>query len=254
MDKQDNPLSNVALASQIPGDVSYYSERYGLPIANINDHDHEFLLVKTTGGWQLRDTSGKLKPWIIDFFTPELQQRVKTASTKTEPLARAIGIKANKKIKVLDATAGLGRDSYLLATMGCDVLMLERSPVMVILLTDALNQTRHLSLDLRQVDAKNFLQTDEANEFDVIYLDPMFPEKTKKALVKKEMQILQKIIGGDSDSNELFQLALKKAKQRVVVKRPKSAAPLGNKKPSYEILSKNYRFDVYTPRDSKCEI
>jgi 16S rRNA (guanine1516-N2)-methyltransferase len=83
---------------------------------------------------------------------------------------------------------------------------------------------------------------------DVIYLDPMFPERKKSASVKKEMQFFHEIIGKDEDSEGLIQSAIEKAIYRVAVKRPKIAGYLGNKKPTTQLLGKASRFDIYTKK------
>jgi 16S rRNA (guanine1516-N2)-methyltransferase len=79
----------------------------------------------------------------------------------------------------------------------------------------------------------------------VVYLDPMYPYREKSAKVKKEMQLLQRLLGGDPDSAELLEAARKVARNRVVVKRPAKAEPLGGLKPSLAIHSPNTRYDIY---------
>jgi 16S rRNA (guanine1516-N2)-methyltransferase len=169
-----------------------------------------------------------------------------------ELLAKAIGVKKNQPLIVIDATAGLGRDGFLLATLGCEVLLLERHSFIAERLQQALQQAlqspsyQHLKIKLLPIDARDYLQKlSKENYPDVIYLDPMFPERRKSALVKKEMQLLQALIGEDKDADELFTIALQRAKKRVVVKRPLSAPPLQNKPPHHSLKGKNTRFDVY---------
>lgn len=203
-------------------------------------------MVKCRDHWELQFNDTSLASWSLDFNQPALQQRVQRASIKNEAIAKAIGIKSAQALKVLDCTAGIGRDGYLLAHLGCDVTMLERSPVMAILLDDALKRSGLPNLKLIYQDAIAYLCSHPEKIYDVIYLDPMFPEKKKAALVKKEMQILQQLVGRDLDSDKLFQEALKSAKKRVVVKRPKNAESLCDEKPHHVISSKKYRFDVYS--------
>ena len=81
---------------------------------------------------------------------------------------------------------------------------------------------------------------------DVIYIDPMYPDRKKSALVKKDMQILQRLHGKDENTAELLDSALKFAKKRVVVKRPVQAETLSQKKPNTCIKSKKTRYDIYT--------
>ena len=95
------------------------------------------------------------------------------------------------------------------------------------------------------VDYLKSLDSSGLERPDVIYLDPMYPERKKSAKIKKEMQMLQHLVSDVNDENELFAVALKMARQRVVVKRPKSAKALINVKPSYTVSSVNTRYDVY---------
>ena len=82
-------------------------------------------------------------------------------------------------------------------------------------------------------------------EPDVVYIDSMFPEKKKSALVRKELQLLKKIVGQDPDQDQLLDVGKKAAKRRVVVKRPNAARCLNDQKPNISIKSRNYRFDIY---------
>lgn len=188
---------------------------------------------------------------MIDFLTGPFNYRLRHLQKK-ELLAKAIGINSSSSFYVIDATAGLGRDGFLLAVLGCRVLMLERSAVLATELKEGLEVAlqdpsyQHLQIRVLHTDAKDFLRNLNPIDYpDVIYLDPMFPEKKKTALVKKEMQSLQSIIGQDEDADLLFTIALEKAKKRVVVKRPQHASPLANKKPHHTIVGKKIRFDVY---------
>ena len=164
---------------------------------------------------------------------------------KNHDLCKAVGVKTYPK--VLDATAGLARDAFILAKLGCEVTMLERHPTIIPFIEQAL--TVFTDDEVRQrmhfyaCDALVFLKDCEL--FDVVYLDPMFPLDNRTALAKKEMQQLQTIVGHDEDSEQLLDLARKKAKQRVVVKRHKLAPCLANQKPNFSIQGKSTRYDVY---------
>jgi 16S rRNA (guanine1516-N2)-methyltransferase len=190
----------------------------------------------------------------IDFLAPKTIYRLKHSSHKKELLARAIGIKHNHKPSVLDATAGLGRDGFLLAYLGCEVTLIERSPAIAPILRDALTQAlthplfAHLKINLINTDAKKYLAAlDPLSQAlpDVIYLDPMYPHRTKSALVKKEMRMIRELVGDDVDAPDLLQLALQRATQRVVVKRPRLAAPLGDLTATFSIEGSQQRFDIY---------
>ena len=152
---------------------------------------------------------------------------------------------------MLDATAGLGRDSFVLASLGCQVTMIERNPVVAALLENGLDRAK-LNNDIADiVNNMSLAQFSLTNgkpdlaEVDIVYLDPMYPHREKSAAVKKEMRVFQTLVGEDLDADELLAPALKLAKYRVVVKRPTYAPPLANKKPSTSIKMKKNRFDVY---------
>lgn len=170
------------------------------------------------------------------------------AEGKKQGLIRAC--KPTPGMRIIDATAGWGRDSAVLASFGADVLMIERHPVMSVLLTDALAHRvlldeQSLSLSLHQGDAYSYFEALSPDRYpDVIYIDPMHPERTKSALVKKDMQVLQQMIGADEDVLALIKMAVTRVKQRVVVKWPQKSAAL--LKANSCIEGKTVRFDIYT--------
>ncbi|MDI1351327.1 MAG: class I SAM-dependent methyltransferase [bacterium] len=170
---------------------------------------------------------------------------------KKQGIVRAC--KPNKEVKIIDATAGWGRDAAVLASFGADVLMLERNPVMASLLADALvrqseSDKQHMKLSLHHGDAYSYLNRLEQDEYpDIIYIDPMHPERSKAALVKKDMQALQQMIGVDADALQLIELAITRVKKRVIVKWPQKVKAL---LPSSDgIAGKTVRFDFYLPKD-----
>jgi 16S rRNA (guanine1516-N2)-methyltransferase len=163
-------------------------------------------------------------------------------------------------IKVLDATAGLGRDSFVLADLGCRVGLCERHPVIVELLAASLAQAlcsgdqwlEEVSnrMQLHPGDARQLAES-ELRASDVIYLDPMFPVRSKSASVKKEMALFQAILDAGestSDADALLLWSLEQDVARVVVKRPAKAAVLAGRKPSHVISGKAVRYDVYVSR------
>jgi len=175
--------------------------------------------------------------------------RAKSVSKNNELIARAIGCKSHYRPRVLDATAGMGRDSFVMAKLGCDVLMQERCEPIYLLLENALNRLYESQPELKkylQLQKSNSIESfDTLEMIDVIYLDPMFPGRKKSALVKKEMRLFKLLAGEDCDADSLLTHALTANVKRVVVKRPKGAPQLKALKPSHEIISKNFRFDVY---------
>jgi 16S rRNA (guanine1516-N2)-methyltransferase len=169
------------------------------------------------------------------------------AEGKKQGLIRAC--KPAQGVKILDATAGWGRDSAILASFGAQVVMLERNSLMAALLSDAiLHQTeldkQKLKVSLYAADARFYLNNLADMDFpDVIYIDPMHPQRTKSALVKKDMQALQQMIGTDEDALDLIKVAISHARQRVVVKWPQKIKPLVV--PDSSIEGKTVRFDIY---------
>ena len=186
---------------------------------------------------------GKADRLSFDLTDGEVAKRASQVSKSNEVIAKAIGCKSHYRPNVLDATAGMGRDSLMMAMLGCEVVMQERNFAIFHLLENALERLKNDSLTLCRQDSIQSLTNDK--QINVIYLDPMFPERKKTALVKKEMRLFKLLTGDDLDSDQLLSSALQSKVSRVVVKRPKGAPFLGDKKPSHEIKSKKFRYDVY---------
>ncbi|MBB72803.1 MAG: 16S rRNA methyltransferase, partial [Legionellales bacterium] len=145
---------------------------------------------------------------------------------------------------IVDGTAGFGQDAWLFAQCGCRVELVERNPAMVMLLEDAIARADIETMQVVWADAKEHLSSLK-QQSDVVYLDPMFPERKKSALVKRNMQALQLLADAPQDEAALLDAALIAATKRVVVKRPKWADPLPGPAPSFNVETKGYRFDVY---------
>jgi len=186
----------------------------------------------------------------IDFLSGAVDHRRRFGGGKGQMIAKAVGIKGSQKLTVFDATAGLGRDAFVLATLGCDVVMCERSVEIHAALQDALARAnevewfQELSLKLIHADAIAYLKTIDWQP-DVIYIDPMYPPKNKSALPKKEMILLRDVVGDDLDADALFEVAMRVAKKRVVIKRARHAPEIALQKPTIVFEGKSSRFDVY---------
>ncbi len=190
-----------------------------------------------------------------EFVKGPLGYRRRKGGGKSQAIAKAVGLKRGKeKITLIDATAGFGRDAFVLASLGCRVKLIERSPIVAAILLDGLERAKQYSeiaelvrqMEVIVADARIILKNlSEAEIPDVIYLDPMFPGKTKSALAEGKMRILRTLVGNDLDIDELFSVALTKAKKRVVVKRPRLASTISNQKPSFSLEGKSNRFDIY---------
>lgn len=216
-----------------------------------------YQLVQTPERLELHDTQdAKIGPVYVDFLEGKARHRQQFGGGKGQDIAKAIGLHKFKQPHVIDATAGLGRESFVLASLGCSVTMLERSPIVHALLEDAMK--RALASDSAEVlgtvsrmtlhlaDAHAWLeQFGAVSQPDVIYCDPMFPERRKTALVQKEMRFFHAVVGADADSDSLLGLACRYAKHRVVVKRPRHAPVLAGSQPAFVIGGKAVRYDVY---------
>jgi len=188
----------------------------------------------------------------IDFVGGASKHRRQFGGGRGQPLARAIGISGDAPV-VIDATAGTGSDGWVLASLGCHMTWIERSPAVHQRLALALEQalehpeTREIAsrVTLVHADASDYIRTQLHSRPDVIYMDPMYPHKTKSAASRGPMQALQKLLGPDTDSDRLLQAALTKAIKRVVVKRPRKADPVAGPRPSGSVPSPNTRYDIY---------
>lgn len=196
---------------------------------------------------------------MVDFCAGSVAHRRLHGGGKGQMIAKAVGLSKVFRPAVLDATGGLGKDAFVLASLGCRVTMMERSPVAFALLADGLRRARDFAekqdpelleilqrMQLRAEDSIEYLRGHSGPAADVIYLDPMFPERQKQAAVKKEMQAFHAVIGQDPDAQSLLQAALPQAEYRVVVKRPRIAPAISGAQVSYALQGKSSRYDIYT--------
>jgi len=193
----------------------------------------------------------------VDFAAGRAAHRRQFGGGRGQPLARALGLKGGRSPGVVDATAGLGRDAFVLASLGCHVRLIERQPLLAELLDDGLRRAAAdaasagiaARMALIRADAADWLGgLDAAAAPDCVYLDPMYPKRDKSAAVKKEMRLLQRLVGADADAAGLLAAALDCGAARVVVKRPKGAPPLDGPPPSAAITGPNTRYDLYALR------
>lgn len=214
----------------------------------------------SSDGLQLRDlTDPASGPVRVDFLSGAVAHRRQQGGGSGQMIAKAVGIQPGIRPTVLDATAGLGRDAFVLATLGCSVTLIERHPAIVALLEDGL---RRAAVDEAVLPILQRMTLLPGNAIDlmqhwtqappqVIYLDPMFPHRDKQALVKKEMRVFRPVVGDDADADALLAAALQLASHRVVVKRPRKAPVLGNRPPGYALEGKSSRYDIYPLRSLK---
>lgn len=253
------PSSNLRVLAE-PGweERAAVLARYlGLPLLSQAPAEGQVLQVGTEGV-ALR-TYGKKAPGPVrvDFAKGAVAHRRRFGGGRNQDIARAVGLNRNASLTIADLTAGLGRDAFVLASLGANLLLIERHPVVAALLEDGLRRAEAETSDaelvaiasrmqLLHADGAQWLRDcDERQRPDVIYLDPMFPERRKSALVKKEMAAFHDLVGRDEDAAELLQLSLQTARYRVVVKRPVGAPVLGGREPGTAISGKSTRFDIY---------
>lgn len=244
-------VSIVALAAEREADARSLGERWG-----INATGARFQLQLSEEHLQLVDLEdASVGAVYVDFVGGAVGHRRRFGGGRGQPIARAVGLKGGATPSVVDATGGLGRDAFVLASLGCDVTLIERSAVVAALLEDGLLRAGRDEvigpwvrerMHLVHSDAVSWMEALPEERFpDVVYLDPMFPHRRKSAQVKKEMRLLQLLLGGDEDADSLLPAALRIARKRVVVKRPDYAPDLAEMAPSMRIESKKNRFDVY---------
>jgi 16S rRNA (guanine1516-N2)-methyltransferase len=234
------------------GALLHLAARWGLE----QDDQAIMALVLTPEHLELRKLDEpKLGGIFVDFVSGAMAHRRKFGGGRGEAVAKAVGIKSGYLPDVIDATAGLGRDAFVLAALGCRVRMLERHPVVAALLEDGLRrgyQDAEIGgwlrdrLTLLHVVSQQAL-SDITPAPDVVYLDPMYPHRQKSALVKKEMRVFQSLVGPDEDADALLEPARQLAKKRIVVKRPDYAPPLAGVVTQDAVVTKSHRFDIYPP-------
>ncbi|PHS24519.1 MAG: 16S rRNA methyltransferase [Methylophaga sp.] len=227
------------------------ADKLALPFTSLNSEHIQLVVTQAHIEIRAPDLG---KPIFIDFGAGKNAHRRQFGGGRGQPLAKAIGLKKGATPTIIDATAGFGGDAFVLASLGCNITLIEQNPLIATLLNNALERATE-NAEIEGVITRMSLINDNAIHYlntlntehrpDVIYLDPMYPNREKSALVKKDMRLLHQLAGPDTDSEQLLTIAQKIALKRVVVKRPKSAPFIGEQKPVTRIESKNTRYDVY---------
>ena len=224
-------------------------------LAQCTGEGEAFVFVLDSDGLVLHAVGGVSRLSIrADFHRSTVTYRRKQGGGKGQMIAKAVGVRSGVYPWVLDATAGLGSDAFVLASLGCRMRLLERVPAVRALLEDGMTQARCFGvkqdaglvevldrMTLVEVDSLNYLR--EVSES--VYLDPMFPVRIKSAMVKKEMRVFHSLVGQDTDADGLLTAALSCARYRVVVKRPRIAPALAGPSPGHVLEGKSNRYDVY---------
>lgn len=191
-------------------------------------------------------------PLRVDFVSGAVGHRLRFGGGRGQDLPKAMGLRAGKTPTIVDATAGLGRDAFLLASLGAQVTLIERSAEMHALLVDGMKRAFDEGGDYREIIGRMTLLQGDAKDLlaelggEAILIDPMHPPRKNSALVKRELRQVREIVGTDGDAADLLRVALGAAKQRVVLKWPAKADPIaGVRACSHQILGKSTRYDVF---------
>lgn len=236
--------------------------RLSLPLTDTGTTQADFLLTLTAQRLELRHRGPYAPgPVYADFVSGPFGYRRVHGPGVRQLLARAVGARAGFRPYVTDATAGLGRDAFQLALLGCRVSLIERSPLVHALLADGLTRAgaafaAHADslkrMTLACADAQVVLENlADTVRPDTVYLDPMYPHRDRSALNSKDMRALRALVGDDEDAPTLLAAALKRARRRVAVKRPRLAPPLAGPPPTFQLKGASTRYDVYIAHAEK---
>ena len=236
--------------------ASAWAQRLQLPLQG----DADYAMQVGPDGLQFVELGAQAAgPIRVDFVSGAVAHRRLFGGGSGQMIAKAVGIAPGIRPTIIDATAGLGRDAFVLAELGCAMTLIERQPLIAALLDDGLQRASAdpevgpivARMKLLCANAIELLGAWESEAPQVIYLDPMFPHRDKSALVKKEMRLFRPLAGDDNDAPALLDAALALATHRVVVKRPRKAPAIADKPPSYTLEGKSSRFDIYTIKSLK---
>ncbi|QFT86100.1 Ribosomal RNA small subunit methyltransferase J [Halomonas sp. THAF12] len=248
--------------SAVAADDAALAARWGLPEADaLASGEAPPLTLGREGGRLVLAGDAKVygKPLSVDFVEGKAAHRRRFGGGRGQLIAKACGLGKGVTPSVVDATAGLGRDAFVLATLGAEVLMVERVAAIAALLEDGLARAM-ADPDTAEIAARlRLAHGDASGELadlvaasgvapQVVHLDPMFPHREKSALVKKEMRLFRELAGDDADAPRLLEAALDVATHRVVVKRPRKAPPIEGPPPRHVLEGKTSRYDLYVHR------
>ena len=197
------PPPSVAVAFDRPADREAAAElaaRLGLPLAkkfrdphglhlalaanpSVDEGDARLELRVVADDHPLRGGHGVMSDLLKLDVTSPAGRSLRT------PVLKAVGVKrGTPRPRVMDVTAGLGEDTWLLAAAGCEVIAVERHPLIHALLTDGLRRAAKADADtaaritlLPRQDAMAALRADRSPAPEVVLIDPMFPGERKTA-------------------------------------------------------------------------
>ena len=186
----------------------------------------------------------------VDFS--KLIRRIKHSNPFGEMVVKAAKIKGNENPNLIDATAGLGEDSFILAAAGFNVTLCEYNPVICALLEDGIEKAKSIPplseaagrMTVYEGDSIEYMASLTATP-DVVLLDPMFPERQKSALTKKKFQLIHRLEKPCDDEETLLDAAIRLRPHKIVIKRPIKGAYLAGRKPDYSLDGKAIRYDCF---------
>ena len=249
---QHHAASDVALKSE----AESIARRFALPIVHAAESGFDLYIVLWDHQLALQLAEPGSGPVSIDFTAGANAHRRQYGGGTGQALARAAGLNKLDSPTLVDATGGLARDAFVFASLGACVSLIEQSPLLCLLIEFALEKGRKdpevaaicQRMNLFKGNAQEILPLEFTSEPpEVVYLDPMYPQRQKSAAVKKDMQLLHRLVGEDNDSAALLGVALQCATKRVVVKRPGCAPPVSEHRLTGAVSAKNTRFDIYAP-------
>tara|TARA_Y100000768_G_scaffold34750_1_gene22741 strand:+ start:2094 stop:2828 length:735 start_codon:yes stop_codon:yes gene_type:complete len=183
----------------------------------------------------------------IDFNSGPTGWRIKRANHE-KLIKKALG-KSERPLNILDCTAGMLQDTLLFLSLGHQVTALEQSKILFHLLQDGISRSEDQvifkKLELLHTNACSYAAS--AENFDVIYFDPMYPPTKKKALSSGQLEYISKILELESLENnpikdfEVLQLI---TARKMIVKRPIKVEPF-SLQTNYQVSGKTTRFDIY---------
>ncbi|MDD0972361.1 class I SAM-dependent methyltransferase [Pseudomonas fontis] len=253
----DGGIRVEALTADYQAQAEQWAARLGLPL---QDDAAAFAVQVGDDGLQIQQLGPQAPgPVRVDFVEGAAAHRRVFGGGSGQMIAKAVGIAQGVRPRVLDATAGLGKDAFVLASLGCEMQLIERQPLVAALLEDGLARAAKdhevgqivARMQLLNGNSIERMRNWEGEAPQVIYLDPMFPHRDKSALVKKEMRVFRPLVGDDLDAPALLEAALALATHRVVVKRPRKAPIIDGPKPSHSLEGKSSRYDIYPKKALK---
>lgn len=184
-------------------------------------------------------------------FEENMLRRLTGGRLEHEMLAHVAKTKEPHPTAV-DATAGMGEDSIILAACGYEVTMFEQDPVIAALLRDAIRRAKKHPV-LGEIVGRMHLIEGSSIELmpglpfvpDLIYLDPMFPARQKSGLINKKLQLIQKLERPCPEEKELLEAAVSLKPKKIVIKRPLKGAFLAGQEPGYSVKGKAIRYDCF---------